>query len=75
MASSEEPARKKLANESSFDFRLCVLYQGDTFTNIRCDHHVEQLRQPALESYQPLMDCIQHTAQYHQYGVAHLERN
>ena len=50
------------------DFRLCLLCQGDKFTNIKGDHQVEQLRQPALESYtkqcQQLVDCIQHRAQY-----------
>ena len=75
MASSEEPARKKIATKSSFKVRLCVLCQGDKFTNIKGDHQVGQLRQPALQSYQPLVDCIQHRAKYHQYGVAHLERN
>ena len=67
MASSEEPARKKIATESSFKVRLCVLCQGDRFTNIKGDHQVEELRQPALESYQPLVDCIQHMAQYQHY--------
>ena len=40
MASTEEPAMKKLATESSFDFRLCLLCQGDKFTNIKssCDN-------------------------------------
>jgi len=64
MASSEEPARKKRATEYSIDFRLCLLCQGDKFTNIKGDHQLEHLRQPALESYQPLVDCIKNRAQY-----------
>ena len=63
MVSREEPAMKKLATESSFDFRLCLVCQGDKFTNTKGDNQVEQVRQPALESYQPLMECIQHRAQ------------
>ena len=38
MASSEEPARKKPATESSIDFRLCLSCHGDKFTNIKGDH-------------------------------------
>jgi len=64
MASCEEPARKKRATESFIDFRLCLLCQGDKFTNIKGDHQLEHLRQPALETYQPLLDCIQNRAQY-----------
>ena len=49
MVSSEEPARKKPATEYSIHIPLCLLCQRDKFTNIKCDHQVEQLRQPALE--------------------------
>ena len=71
MASSEEPVRKKPATESSIDFRLCVLCQGDKFTNIKGDHQLEQLRQPELGSYQPLVDCIQNTYQNPEYVRLH----
>ena len=64
MASNDEPARKKPATECSIVFRLCLLCQGDKFTNIKGDHQVEQLRHPALESYQRSVDCIQNRAQY-----------
>ena len=58
MASSEQPARKKRATESSIDFRLCLVCEGNKFTNIKGDHQLEHLRQPELESYQQLVDCI-----------------
>ena len=53
---------------SLIDLRLCLLCQGDKFNNIKDDHKVEQLRQPAVKSYikqwQTLVDCIQNRAQY-----------
>ena len=64
MASCDEPARKKRVTESSIDFRLCVLCQGDKFTDIKGVHQLEHLRQPEVESYQPLLDCIYNRAQY-----------
>ena len=43
MASSEESAGKKPATESSIDFRLCLLCQGDKCTNTKGDHQAEHL--------------------------------
>lgn len=64
MASSEPPPRQKRATESSIDFQLCLLCQGEKFTNIKGVHQLEHLRQPEWESYQPLLNCIHKRAQY-----------
>ena len=64
MASCDEPARKKRVTESTIDFRLCLLCQGDKLTDIKGVHQLEHLRQPKVESYQPLLDCIYNRAQY-----------
>ena len=53
MASRDKLSCKMPATESSIDSRLCLVSEGDKFTNINGDHHVEQLRQPGLESHQP----------------------
>lgn len=64
MASCGEPSCKKRATEPSIDFRICLLCQGDKFTDIKGVHQLEHLRLPELESYQSLLDCISKRAQY-----------
>ena len=46
---NNQQGRSLIATESSIGFRLCLFCQGDKFTNIKGDHQVEHLRQPALE--------------------------
>ena len=64
MAFSEEPPRKKFATDSSINFQLCLLCQGVKFTKIEGVHQLEHLRQPELESYQQLLNCINNRALY-----------
>ena len=74
MASSEEPPQKRRATESPIDFRLCLLCQGDKFTSIKGVYRLEHLRQPDLESYQALLNCIKNRAQYQNPEYVHLHR-
>ena len=74
MASSEEPPLKKCATESSINFKLCLLCQGDKFTKVGGVHKPDCLQQPEFQSYQPLLNCINNRAQYQNLEYVRLQQ-
>ena len=71
MASSEDPPRKKYATDSSINFQLCLLCQGEKFTKIEGVYQLEHLRLPELES---LLNCINNRALYQNLEYVRLQQ-